>query len=90
MADGTFERLNGDMVTNKGMGDGVIISVIGSMESTDGTTMSLRASDGVSLQYAIQPEFDFEQVRKVNRLALGLELSEICAAIQPFGGWISG
>jgi hypothetical protein len=62
MSNGIFSRLNATQVQNSGMGDGMIISVIGSMESTDGTTMSLRTSDGTSLQYAMPAEFDFVQV----------------------------
>ncbi len=68
MSDGIFDRLNGDMIKNKGMGDGAIISVIGSMESIDGSTstMSLRSSDGILLSYSISPDFEFEQVRVRN------------------------
>ncbi len=66
MSDGIFDRLNGDMIKNKGMGDGAIISVSGSMESIDGSTMSLRSSDGVLLNYSISPDFEFEQVRVRN------------------------
>mmetsp|Transcript_5469 Transcript_5469/g.6715 ORF Transcript_5469/g.6715 Transcript_5469/m.6715 type:complete len:118 (+) Transcript_5469:123-476(+) len=65
MSDGRFERLNGDMIKNKGMGDGAIISVIGAMESINGSIMSLRSSDGILLSYAITSDFEFEQGKVV-------------------------
>jgi hypothetical protein len=68
MSNGIFSRLNATQVQNSGMGDGMIISVIGSMESTDGTTMSLRTSDGTSLQYAMPAEFDFVQGKIVEMM----------------------
>ena len=68
MSDGIFGRFNASMINENGMGGNMIISVIGAMESTDGTTMSLRTSDGVLLQYAIMPEFDFVQVKIHERI----------------------
>ena len=62
MSDGEFVRLNASLVNNTSKGEGVIISVIGKMEATDGSTLSLRTSDDAILQYNIQPEFDFVQV----------------------------
>lgn len=61
MSDGIFVRLNAAMVKETNLGDGMIISVVGKMESTDGEVLHLRASDGTVLQYSIQPEFGFVQ-----------------------------
>jgi hypothetical protein len=58
---GTFPRLNGDM-TQRGDGQGAIISIIGEMISCDGTQLILRAADGKELTFGIQPEFEFHQV----------------------------
>ena len=60
--EGKFARLNGQMVKN-GRGAGNIISIVGEMISCDGTYLTLKASDGVPLIYAIDPDFEYGQVR---------------------------
>lgn len=65
MAEGMFVRLNASMLLNSGMGDGQLISVIGTMEATDGETLTFRASDGITLEYKISPGFEFVQVSYV-------------------------
>ena len=62
MVDGAFVRLNAHMLNNTAMGDGQIVSMVGSMQSTDGETITLNTSDGQLLKYRVQPEIDFEKV----------------------------
>ena len=62
MSDGLFIRLNAGLVKSTNLGDGMIISVVGTMESTDGEVLHLRASDGTVLQYSMPAEIEFVQV----------------------------
>mmetsp|Transcript_18854 Transcript_18854/g.21842 ORF Transcript_18854/g.21842 Transcript_18854/m.21842 type:complete len:117 (-) Transcript_18854:288-638(-) len=58
--EGVFPRLNATMLEN-GMGEGMILSICGAFESTDGQSFTLRTSDGKTLQYAISGDIEFEQ-----------------------------
>ncbi len=62
IAPGVFVRLNAHLLNTTEIGDGKIISIVGTMEATDGQTMTLKTSDGQPLIY-IMGDLDFEKVR---------------------------
>lgn len=62
MVDGAYVRLNANMVKNTAMGDGQIISIVGSMQAADGETITLTTSDGQPLTYRISSDIDFVKV----------------------------
>lgn len=55
--EGVFSRLNADLL-KKGLGDGQIVSVIGTIQSNDGQNASLTCADGGIIQLSVNPDFD--------------------------------
>lgn len=65
MAAGAFVRLNAHLLNSTDMGEGQLISIVGSMEATDGETITLKTSDEQSLVYRVAAEIDFAKVRNM-------------------------
>ncbi|GFH47347.1 hypothetical protein CTEN210_03822 [Chaetoceros tenuissimus] len=56
---GQFLRLNGEML-NRGDGQGGIFSIVGECLAFDGETITLKAADGVEIQFLNQGGLDLQ------------------------------
>ena len=60
--EGVFARLNADLL-KKGLGEGQIVSVVGTMQSNDGQNATVTCADGGLIQVSVSPDFDGQPVR---------------------------
>ena len=58
---GQFLRLNGEML-NRGDGQGGIFSIVGECLAFDGETITLKAADGVEIQFVNNGGLDLQMV----------------------------
>ena len=59
--EGVFPRLNADLL-KKGLGDGQIVSVVGTIQSNDGQNASITCADGDIVHLSVSPDFDGQPV----------------------------
>ena len=63
MIEGSFVRLNAQLLNSTTMGEGQVISIVGTLEAIDGETITLKTSDNQMLVYRPQADIEFVKVR---------------------------
>uniref|UniRef100_A0A7S2RCY3 Replication factor A protein 3 n=1 Tax=Eucampia antarctica TaxID=49252 RepID=A0A7S2RCY3_9STRA len=62
--DGWYSRVNSSMIQS-GNHKNLIVSIAGTLESTDGTIVNVRSVDKGSIPIQVEPDFEFQQGKNV-------------------------